>query len=51
MVAGKGMIRSDMSVSEDDNILVRGVAGDKGSIGFFGVAYYLGTRTRSRPSR
>ena len=41
VVAGKkGSIRSDMSVSEDDNVLVRGVAGDPGAIGFFGVAYY-----------
>jgi phosphate transport system substrate-binding protein len=32
-------IRSDMSVSEDDNVLVTGVAGEKGAIGFFGCAY------------
>src|SRR5262245_43328797 len=37
VVAGKdGAIRSDMSVSEDDNVLVRGVAGEHGAIGFFG---------------
>ena len=36
-----GSIRTDMSVAEDDNILVRGVAGDEAAIGFFGVAYYL----------
>jgi len=42
VVAGKkGAIRGDMSVSEDDNVLVRGVAGDEGSIGFFGCAYYF----------
>ncbi|MHC4947001.1 MAG: PstS family phosphate ABC transporter substrate-binding protein [Planctomycetota bacterium] len=42
IVAGKkGSIRSDMSVSEDDNVLVRGVAGEEGSIGFFGCAYYF----------
>jgi phosphate transport system substrate-binding protein len=42
VVAGKtGSIRSDMSVSEDDNVLVRGVAGDRGGIGFFGCAYYF----------
>jgi len=42
VVAGKkGSIRSDMSVSEDDNVLVRGVSGDKGGIGFFGCAYYF----------
>jgi phosphate transport system substrate-binding protein len=42
VVAGKtGSIRADMSVSEDDNVLVRGVAGEKGAIGFFGCAYYF----------
>jgi phosphate transport system substrate-binding protein len=42
VVAGKtGSIRSDMSVSEDDNVLVRGVSGDSGAIGFFGCAYYF----------
>ena len=42
VVAGKtGSIRSDMQVSEDDNVLVRGVAGDEASIGFFGCAYYF----------
>jgi phosphate transport system substrate-binding protein len=41
VIAGKeGKIRSDMSVSEDDNTLVTGVAGDENAIGFFGVAYY-----------
>ncbi len=42
VVAGKkGSIRSDMSVSEDDNVLVRGVSGNPGGIGFFGCAYYF----------
>ena len=41
IVGKKGSIRSDMSVSEDDNVLVRGVSGDKGGIGFFGCAYYF----------
>ena len=42
VVAGKtDSIRSDMQVSEDDNVLVRGVAGDESSIGFFGCAYYF----------
>jgi len=36
-----GAIRSDVTVSEDDNVLVRGVAGEKGGIGFFGCAYYF----------
>jgi len=33
-------LRGDMSLNEDDNVLVQGVAGNKFSIGFFGVAYY-----------
>ena len=42
VVAGKeGSLRSDMSVSEDDNVLVTGVAGEKAAIGFFGAAYYF----------
>lgn len=42
VVAKEGeAIRSDMSVSEDDNILVRGVAGDEAAIGFFGCAYFF----------
>ncbi len=31
---------SNTQLSEDDNILVRGVEGDKYAIGFFGYAYY-----------
>jgi phosphate transport system substrate-binding protein len=41
IVVGKGAIRHDMSVSEDDNVLVTGVEGEKGAIGFFGYAYYV----------
>ncbi|TWU66714.1 Phosphate-binding protein PstS precursor [Crateriforma conspicua] len=33
-------LRKDMSLNEDDNILVQGVAGNRYSIGFFGVAYF-----------
>jgi len=32
--------RGDFTASEDDNVLVQGVAGDKQSLGFFGYAYY-----------
>jgi len=32
--------RGDFTSSEDDNVLVQGVAGDTGSLGFFGLAYY-----------
>ena len=33
--------RGDFTASEDDNVLVQGVAGDVNAIGFFGLAYYL----------
>ncbi|KUO76898.1 MAG: phosphate ABC transporter substrate-binding protein [Clostridia bacterium BRH_c25] len=35
-----GAIRPDFTPSEDDNVLVQGVAGDKNALAFFGYAYY-----------
>ncbi len=32
--------RGDYTASEDDNVLVQGVAGDPNALGFFGLAYY-----------
>lgn len=32
--------RSDGTASEDDNVLVQGIEGDKNAIGYFGFAYY-----------
>ncbi len=32
--------RGDYTASEDDNVVVQGVASDKGSLGYFGFAYY-----------
>jgi phosphate transport system substrate-binding protein len=32
--------RSDYNASEDDNVLVRGVEGDRGALGYFGFSYY-----------
>lgn len=32
--------RSDYTASESDNVLVQGVSGDKGALGYFGMAYY-----------
>lgn len=32
--------RGDYTASEDDNVLVQGVAGDRGALGYFGLAYY-----------
>lgn len=41
-ICGKeGAARSDFTPSEDDNVLVQGIAGDKGALGFFGYAYYV----------
>ncbi|HZG01526.1 MAG TPA: PstS family phosphate ABC transporter substrate-binding protein [Chitinophagales bacterium] len=33
--------RGDYTASEDDNVLVQGIAGDKNALGFFGFAYYI----------
>jgi phosphate transport system substrate-binding protein len=33
--------RGDFTASEDDNVLVQGIAGDLNALGFFGLAYYL----------
>jgi phosphate transport system substrate-binding protein len=33
--------RGDYTASEDDNVLVQGVASDKGALGYFGFAYYI----------
>jgi len=38
--------RSDYSASEDDNVLVRGVAGERGGLGYFGLSYYLANKNR-----
>jgi phosphate transport system substrate-binding protein len=32
--------RADYTASEDDNVLVQGIAGDKNSLGYFGFSYY-----------
>jgi len=38
--------RTDFQASEDDNVLVQGVAGDEGSLGYFGFAYYVQNQQR-----
>ncbi len=40
IVGKSGSSRGDYTASEDDNVLVQGISGDKNSIGFFGLAYY-----------
>ena len=50
VVIGKeGNVRSDMSVSEDDNALVMGVSGNLDGIGYFGLAYYEENQSKLRP--
>jgi phosphate transport system substrate-binding protein len=36
----EGASRSDYNASEDDNVTVQGVEGDKGGLGYFGLSYY-----------
>ncbi len=33
--------RGDFTASEDDNVLVQGIAGDNAALGYFGFAYYV----------
>jgi phosphate transport system substrate-binding protein len=35
-----GACRKDFTASEDDNVLVQGIEGDKYALGYFGYAYY-----------
>jgi len=37
----EGVSRSDYTASEDDNVLVQGIAGDENALGYFGYAYYV----------
>ncbi|ELS01762.1 phosphate binding protein [Xenococcus sp. PCC 7305] len=36
-----GASRADYTPSEDDNVLVQGVAGGQGAMGYFGLSYYF----------
>jgi phosphate transport system substrate-binding protein len=38
--------RSDYSASENDNVLVSGVSGERGAMGYFGLSYYLANKSR-----
>ena len=42
-------IRGDFTASEDDNVLVQGISGDKGGMGYFGLAYYVENKKRLSP--
>lgn len=37
--------RTDYTASEDDNVLVKGVSGDRNALGYFGYAYYEENRS------
>jgi phosphate transport system substrate-binding protein len=49
VVGTEGFSRGDFVSSEDDNILVLGVAGDVNALGFFSYSYLAGNRDRLRP--
>jgi phosphate transport system substrate-binding protein len=36
----EGASRTDYSAAEDDNVIVRGVSGERGGLGYFGFSYY-----------
>jgi phosphate transport system substrate-binding protein len=40
----EGASRTDYQASENDNVLVRGVSGDKDALGYFGFSYYENNR-------
>jgi phosphate transport system substrate-binding protein len=36
----EGASRADFSATEDDNVTVQGVSGDRGALGYFGFSYF-----------
>ncbi|MEJ2204574.1 MAG: PstS family phosphate ABC transporter substrate-binding protein [Gemmatimonadota bacterium] len=48
IIGETGAIRPDFQASEDDNILVQGIAGDGYALGYFGYAYYAENAGRLR---
>jgi phosphate transport system substrate-binding protein len=40
IVGEEGESRTDYQASEDDNVTVEGVSGDKGALGYFGFSYF-----------
>ena len=41
--------RGDFTSSEDDNVLVHGIYGDRNSLGYFGYAYFIENREKLKP--
>jgi len=47
VIVGKSKAsRSDFAASESDNVLVQGVAGDEGALGYFGYSYYEANKSK-----
>ena len=46
IVGEEGASRSDYTATEDDNVTVRGVAGEKGALGYFGLSYYESNKAK-----
>ncbi len=51
IIGKKNHIRSDFTKSEDDNVLVQGVAGSKYAMGFFGFAYYAENKDKLKVAK
>ncbi|GEK33932.1 PstS family phosphate ABC transporter substrate-binding protein [Kurthia sibirica] len=45
ILEGKDIVKS-ATLSEDDNVLVKGVESDKNAIGYFGFAYYIANKDK-----
>ncbi len=49
VVVGKAKAsRTDYTASESDNMLVRGIEGDRGALGYFGFSYYEANKAKLR---
>jgi len=48
IVGEEGASRGDYTASEDDNVIVQGIASDTGALGYFGLAYYEENQDRVR---
>jgi phosphate transport system substrate-binding protein len=49
IVGEEGSSRSDYTASEDDNVTVQGVSGEKGALGYFGLSYLLENEGKVKP--
>jgi phosphate transport system substrate-binding protein len=46
IVGDEGASRSDYTATEDDNVTVTGVAGERGALGYFGLSYLEANRSK-----